>query len=414
MKKSSLTMVLLGIFLSAFAQPGVLDQTFGNNGKVAIRVPVDASSYPVDIKIQTDKKILVLTRVDTAKVSPGSQGEDYFWIYKLSRLNPNGTFDSSFAINGSTPPVYHERATSMELLSNGQILLNTARQSTTNPPYNYWGWVDLCLTRYNANGSIDNTFGTNGRAITRFDTSLSIAMSVFVLPSGKIIQAGVAYVPYNYTTPSYNILVGYDQNGNIDPSYGTNGKVKAVTNKWYSYYYFPNVNSLMIPQTFVMLSNQKIVATADSGLYRFNSNGSLDATFGTNGFVYYPLKSNTAIAGLVEPNNKMVFLMRVEAAPPIPLNQSPLKAFRFNADGSPDTSFSSFIDDDFAGVNSNGNQFGKIFLEPNSQYSLAVGFYNPGGNSGSSYLAKINHDGSIDSSYGKRGKINFYPGFPGD
>ncbi len=410
MKRSVLTAVLMVFFVGAFAQPGVLDQTFGKNGKVTIPVPLGAAVHPVDIKIQPDQKILVLTRVDTIALRVMSQGDDYCWMYKLLRFKQDGTPDSSFAVNGSTPVVYNERPASMELLANGQILLNTARQSPGNPPYGFWGWVDLCLTRYNSNGSIDNTFGANGRTITRIDTSISIAMSMFVLPSGKIIQAGAAYIPYQSITTSYNILVGYDQNGSIDPTFGNNGKVKVATNRNYGNYYLPFLAPLTIPQTFVILANQKIVVTSDSGLYRFNSNGSLDATFGTNGFSGNPY-SYSSIAGFAEPNDKMVFVMRVAPAPPIPSNQTPLKAFRLNYDGSLDTTFNSLVDEDFAGATSHGEQFCKIFLEPNTQYSLAIGVY---GNStiGPSFLAKINSNGSMDSTYGKRGKISFYTTYP--
>jgi hypothetical protein len=105
MKKSILTVVLMVFFVGAFAQPGVLDQTFGNNGKVTIPVPLGSAVHPVDIKIQPDKKILVLTRVDTLKANTTGQGDDYFWMYKLLRFKPDGTPDSSFAVNGSTPVV---------------------------------------------------------------------------------------------------------------------------------------------------------------------------------------------------------------------------------------------------------------------------------------------------------------------
>jgi uncharacterized delta-60 repeat protein len=232
----------------------------------------------------------------------------------------------------------------MELLANGQILLNTALQSKTSTPYGFWGWVDLCLTRYDSNGSIDNTFGTNGKTITRFDTSLSIAMSVFVLPNGKIIQAGAAFLNQSPTFKGYNILAGFDQNGNIDATFGNNGKVKVAANESYNGYYYPDVSSLTNFQTYVMLSNQKIVVTDDSGLHRFNSNGSLDATFGTNGFVYFPQRYVSSLTsgyptftGLAEPNNKMVFLSRKTPKGPGP--EYPLKAYRFNYDGSPDTAF---------------------------------------------------------------------------
>ena len=55
------------INIMAFAQPGVLDQTFGVGGKIQINIAPYAV-IPIDIKIQTDKKILVLSMLDTSSV----------------------------------------------------------------------------------------------------------------------------------------------------------------------------------------------------------------------------------------------------------------------------------------------------------------------------------------------------------
>ena len=210
---------------TAFAQPGVLDQTFGVNGKVTIPVPPGTGAHAIDIKIQPDQKILVLTRVDTS--INNWNASDFFWMYQLWRFNTDGTVDNSFGTNGRTPLVNNERPTSMELLANGKILLNTQRQY---PQYPNMEYVDLCLTRYNSNGTIDNTFGTNGSAVTRFDTLQCIAASVFVLPGGKIIQAGFAiHNPPGGPYVCYNVLAGFNQNGSIDPAFGSNGKMKRVT-----------------------------------------------------------------------------------------------------------------------------------------------------------------------------------------
>ena len=67
MKKSVLTVVLLVIFWASFAQPGVLDQSFGNNGKVTIPIPLGDRVHPVDLKLQPDQKILVLVTADTGQ-----------------------------------------------------------------------------------------------------------------------------------------------------------------------------------------------------------------------------------------------------------------------------------------------------------------------------------------------------------
>ena len=420
MKKSLLTAVLMVFLVSAFAQPGVLDQTFGNNGKVYMPVvPQGYLIYPVDIKIQPDQKILALVMMDTAINQFWYSPADVFFRYQLLRFNPDGTPDSSFGTNGSTPIVAHERPTNMQLLANGQILLNTAVSNITTPSFPVLTNVDLCLTRYNANGTIDNSFGVNGRAVTPVDTCLSVAISVFVLPNGKIIQAGMS-IKYTQVNPlSYYVLVGYDQNGNIDLSFGNAGKVKVRAKRYMGDYYGVNrFDGFTIPHSYLILSNQKIVATADSGLFRFNSNGSLDASFGTNGFRNYPpayyasnppvtwgLSETPVIAGVVDANDKMVFVMRRASFGGIAPNAFPLVACRFNPDGSPDSSFQTFILER-DNTSTPGTNSSKIFLEPNGQYSIAWGrCYSGGYNGSNTQLIKLNSDGSADNSYGKRGRI---------
>ncbi len=419
MKRSVLTAVLMVFFLGAFAQPGVLDQTFGYNGQVRIPVPLGDRVHPVDLKLQPDQKILVLVTADTGQ--SWSDTENFF-KYQLFRFNPDGTPDNTFGTNGSTLMVDRQRPVSMELLTNGKILLNTASydgQSTHVYPYH--DSINLCLTRYNANGTIDNTFGTNGKTITPIDTTTAIATGLIILPNGKIIQTGIAFVPLSSnTTPSHTVLVGYDQNGNIDPSFGSNGIVKVQTAGYIAGYYgYYNALQFSNPLTCLLQSNQRIVVTADSGMYRFSSNGILDATFGTNGFASYPpgytwnvhpsppwkLYQSTAFAGLVEPNDKIMLVKYTTPDSTIPWNRAPIMACRFNANGSADTTFPNFMinPDDGSGLTNSKNP-AEIFLEPNGQYTIAISITYPGfGATGE--IIKVNSNGTADSAYGKRGRI---------
>ncbi len=421
MKKSVLTVVLLVIFWASFAQPGVLDQSFGNNGKVTIPIPLGDRVHPVDLKLQPDQKILVLVTADTGQSWSNTVN---FFKYQLFRFNPDGTQDNSFGTNGSTPVVDRERPVSMELLANGKILLNTVHYdglSTRLSPYNYDS-INLCLTRYNTNGTIDNTFGINGRTITPIDTTTAIATGLIELSNGKIIQTAITFVPNtSNTTPSHTVLVGYDQNGNIDPSFGTNGMVKVQRAGYIAGYYgYYNALQFNNPLTCLLQSNQRIVVTADSGMYRFSSNGILDATFGTNGFASYPpgytwnvhpstpwkLSQSTAFAGLVEPNDKIMLVKHTTPDSTIPWNQAPIMACRFNANGSADTTFPNFIinaDNGATGL-TNGKNPAEIFLEPNGQYTIATSITYPGfGATGE--IIKVNSNGTADSTYGKRGRI---------
>ncbi len=78
---------------------------------------------------------------------------------------------------------------------------------------------DFAIVRYNINGSVDNWFGTNGIVTTRVGNVNDYAQSVALQSDGKIVAAGYAYTE---TTPVF-ALVRYNTNGSLDNAFGTNG-----------------------------------------------------------------------------------------------------------------------------------------------------------------------------------------------
>lgn len=116
-----------------------------------------------------------------------------------------------------------------------------------------------------AAGGLDPTFGNGGKVTTYVSNSNSFANAVAVQPDGKIVVAGIP------------LLVRYNSDGTLDTTFGKNG---IVTNS--------GVDRGM---DLVIQPDGKIVVVGFSGgglftcfhVARFNSNGSPDTTFGTNG-----------------------------------------------------------------------------------------------------------------------------------
>ena len=71
------------------------------------------------------------------------------------------------------------------------------------------------------NGSLDSTFGTNGIVITPIGTFGDYARSVIIQNNGKIVTAGY----YNDGSVDKIALARYNQDGSLDNTYGTNGIV---------------------------------------------------------------------------------------------------------------------------------------------------------------------------------------------
>ncbi|MFN9914614.1 MAG: hypothetical protein ACK53L_18645, partial [Pirellulaceae bacterium] len=76
--------------------------------------------------------------------------------------------------------------------------------------------------RYNTDGSLDTSFGTSGRVVTAIGTTIDQGYSITLQPDGKIVIAGATYNSSN----NYDFaLIRYNANGSLDGSFGTGGTV---------------------------------------------------------------------------------------------------------------------------------------------------------------------------------------------
>ena len=161
---------------------GSLDTTFGTAGTGKILTPVGSVSNDQgnSVTLQADGKIIV------AGSGAGSgTGTDF----ALVRYNTDGTLDTGFGTGGKilTPVgtgTSNDIGQSVTVQADGKIVV--AGQGSGS------GGTDFAVVRYNANGSLDTTFGTGGKILTPVgaDTSTDFAYSVTVQADGKIVVAG--------------------------------------------------------------------------------------------------------------------------------------------------------------------------------------------------------------------------------
>lgn len=122
-----------------------------------------------------------------------------------------GTLDKKFGTHGKviTPIDTDARSASVVIQGDGKIL--AAGYSTMGTDANF------ALVRYNQKGDIDSAFGNNGIVLTDFG-KYEKASSIAISPHGKILVAGISY-------PNDLVLAQYKNNGQLDGSFGTNGKI---------------------------------------------------------------------------------------------------------------------------------------------------------------------------------------------
>jgi uncharacterized delta-60 repeat protein len=123
-----------------------------------------------------------------------------------------------------------------------------------------------------AGGMLDTSFGSNGIVVTDLGSPSDTGVNLVLQTDGKIVLAGTAQLDSSNPNNQTSILVRYNPNGTLDTTFGTNGKVTTA------------VGGPVALQTDGKLIVGGGMAGA-IGLARYNSNGTLDNTFGTNGIV---------------------------------------------------------------------------------------------------------------------------------
>lgn len=191
-----------------FAQaPGSLDLTFAGTG-FATYGPV-ASNF-----MDNAQDVVVLP--NGKMVYCGTSGMTSSLGMVVVRLNCDGTIDNTFGTNGYyiyNAPVGSSFAYDMELLPNGQLLVAGATSITTANP-------QFSLLRLNSDGSLDLTFGVNGFFNNDIGSSEDYARKILI-QNNKIILVGSSKLP-GFSTNRL-ALTQCDLNGQIDPTFGTNG-----------------------------------------------------------------------------------------------------------------------------------------------------------------------------------------------
>jgi len=248
---------------------GSLDTSFSGDG-IAI-IELDGESHgATGIVIQPDRKIVVGGMY--------RQGHPSFSAFLAARFNTDGSLDSTFdgdgiAVNrvGTDQNVVN----SVALDSNGNIVL--AGVSYNN---NRFIWT---LLRLSPNGSVDTGFGNNGRVFTPVGTSQSSANSLAIQSDNKIIAGG----DYSLTTSGDRgfVLTRYNFDGSLDTSFDGDGIVTSD---------FGTREDII--RSIGLQPDGKIIAGGvhsgvtsagyDFAVARYNSNGSLDAGWGTGGIVF--------------------------------------------------------------------------------------------------------------------------------
>jgi uncharacterized delta-60 repeat protein len=280
------------IALARFKSNGSLDSSFDGDGKLTTDFN-GGDDLAYSMAIQPNGKIVVAG----VTVNPNTGIKDI----ALVRYNSNGSLDNSFDKDGKLTTNFNggdNFATSLAIQTDGKIVV-------AGQAYNDTGNLDFALVRYNSNGSLDNSFDGDGKQITAFNVGNDFATSLAIQSNGKIVVAGYVYNP---NTPSYDFaLVRYNSNGSLDNSFDGDGK---LTTDFFGEYNFATSLAIQTDGKIVVAggASNPTIGNNDIALARYNSDGSLDNTFDTDGKLTTDLFSDYSIANAIAIRNNRIYI----------------------------------------------------------------------------------------------------------
>ena len=288
-----------------------LDPLFGPSGGIVTgKYNTDANLQHIinSIGVQSTGKIII----------GGNVGYDNS-SYGIARYSINGVLDASFGTNGIICSNFSNSTisniVSIAIQSDDYIVVGGHCGSYPDVSYG--------LARYTANGSLDASFGNNGKVVAHYlltNSKNSYIRNVSIQPDGKIVISGGCA---NKSPTNLLAIARYNTNGTLDSSFGTGGVMTDQTGYQCTYHVLkPNGSIVLwgastdsklfgytasgqvdttfgsgttgktlafgtndIPKTILCQSNGSIIAIAETRLTKFKSTGVIDLSFGTNGVI---------------------------------------------------------------------------------------------------------------------------------
>ncbi|MCA9135338.1 MAG: hypothetical protein KDB00_01230, partial [Planctomycetales bacterium] len=351
------------------------DTTFGVDGAVATDLDHNISPSIQDIKVQLDGKIITVGRDSTLSDT-----------WNLIRLNPDGSFDSSFGVAGTVTTTF----SGLTSVRPGGIILHADGRISVVGRYGGGGLI----ARYTNTGAPDTTFDGDGKV----EIASQLLVTGIAHPDGSLSLIGS-----KGGNPG-NALLRISNDGTVDTTFGIGGVVTEIfdsaANEAFADVVQQSDGKLVVSgrATFTGSNTQVFVA-------RFNLDGSLDSSYGVAGYrlldVHAPTLKVNAMA--LAPDGGVVVFGDA-------FSRSDWMLAKFDSTGAVDTSFANkgytFLD--FEGASDNGMD---VLIQDDGKI-LALGGPFVIGNGNDRGVARFNPNGALDTSFSDDGYAIFSPFTP--
>lgn len=230
--------------VTRFTSDGALDTTFNGTGYATANVPTSSSDTCHAMTLQADGKIVLVGKTLTFS------GQSSDWDVSVLRFNSNGSLDPTFDGDGILKIgtlADDEEAYSVLVQPTGKILIGGRSTGTVER---------FMLTRINADGSTDTSFGTGGWNIFQLDFTNNNFTSMAQQSDGKVLASGGGKI------------LRFSADGVRDMSFAVNG--------------VQNATGTIEQAEIRVITGDKFVIGTRYGAYRYMANGAVDTNFGRN------------------------------------------------------------------------------------------------------------------------------------
>ena len=361
------------LLINSGGSDGSLDTGFGSDGRTTTHFG-SGDDIAFGIVLQPDGKAV-------AAGYAFSEGKNRF---ALARYHADGTLDATFGGTGrvlTSVSSGEDEAHCLAVQNDGKIVA----AGYSRPDY-----AKVAVVRYNTDGTVDTTFGTDGKVLAAVADEDNDARAIAIQTDGKIVVAGYGY------KSGWNdfIVLRLHSDGSLDNSFASGGKLKLAFGGSYDTGYGlalqPDGKMIVVGSTYDDVDHFAVA--------RINSDGSLDSSFGSDGKVVTRFGSvgSTATSVVIQPNGKIIVGGNTSDG------IEDFAMARFNADGSLDSTFGSGgkVTTDWH----NRMDIGKAVTLQRDGKVLLAGFARDASNKFNMALARFNQNGSLDTTYGVAGK----------
>jgi len=364
------------ILVMRFNSDGTRDNTFGVGGVFIYGEKSKGNNYGSGVALQPDGKIVVV-------------GDSYYDKSRevlVLRCNSDGSLDNTFGKGGV---VTYNRSQTKENkdLSFGVMLQSDARIVVVGSTHNGKNYEPMIL-RYNSDGSLDSSFGKGGVVTYKgLSDANGWGRAVAIQPDGRIVMVGVSY-----TTKKCDVVtVRYNADGSLDKGFGEGGVALSTCppggRDW--------GRSIAIQRDgkIIVAGNTRLRENTNILLLRYNANGKPDTSFGMGGVASYQSmvkKGNWGQAVALLTGGKILIVGNSLSGP-----KKEAYIARCNSDGTMDRSFGKegFV---LANGPPDSNNWGfAITTQPDGKI-IVVGYAQSGKNR-DMLVARYKNDGTPDA-----------------